>query len=266
MARTDYTFRVQALGGKFLADDIGGARIVLRDAATGQLLADGVTQGDSGDLIGPAPTSPPSTATPAQIAAASKSLLTLADGSASWWLLPGNGTSKFVATLDLAGPTQVEAIAKGPLGGLQSAAEVRNTFWLTPGQAANPLPGYVIQLPGLLVQPLTPQIHTQVAPGASLTFSAKVAMMCGCPITEDSPAYWPAADFKVQAHIQATGVDGVTTVPLDITADASVFKAIGPYQVLEKGQGTRFFQVTFTAFQASTGNSGSATVNFYCVY
>ncbi len=38
------TFRVQAIGGKFLADDIGGARIIVRDAESGELLADRVTQ------------------------------------------------------------------------------------------------------------------------------------------------------------------------------------------------------------------------------
>lgn len=42
---------VQAKGGKFLADDIGGAEVVIRDAQTGRWLGGGLANGtDSGTL------------------------------------------------------------------------------------------------------------------------------------------------------------------------------------------------------------------------
>jgi hypothetical protein len=47
---TRLTVRVQARGGKFLGDDIGGAVVMLRDAQTGELLATGTTAGGSGTL------------------------------------------------------------------------------------------------------------------------------------------------------------------------------------------------------------------------
>lgn len=269
MAKTDFTFRVQALGGKFLADDIGGARIVIHDADSGEVLAQGITRGDSGSLVGPPPSPAPYAPTRPQTIAASKNLVVLGDGAAAWWLVPDAGSSKFVASLDLDGPTRVRVVVRGPLGGLQSANEVETFLWLTPGQPAPPEPGYVIQLPGLLVQPLSPQIHSQVQPGAQIGFMAKVAMMCGCPITQvtaDNPAYWPSSDFVVQARVQQSGSDGVTTFPMTITAAASVFSSASQFDVPKTGKGTSFYEVTFTAFQISTGNAGSGTVNFFCVY
>jgi hypothetical protein len=38
---TPMMIRVQAKGGKFLADDIGGAEVTVRDARTGRWLAGG---------------------------------------------------------------------------------------------------------------------------------------------------------------------------------------------------------------------------------
>src|SRR4051812_16463246 len=50
-ATTSILVRVQAKGGKFLADDIGGSEVTIRDAQTGEWLADGLALGtDSGNL------------------------------------------------------------------------------------------------------------------------------------------------------------------------------------------------------------------------
>ena len=57
---TRLTVRVQARGGKFLGDDIGGAVVTIRDAQTGELFATGTTAGGSGSLTpssSPAPKS-----------------------------------------------------------------------------------------------------------------------------------------------------------------------------------------------------------------
>jgi hypothetical protein len=50
-ATTAMMIRVQANGGKFLADDIGGREVTVRDARTGRWLGGGRVQGpDSGTL------------------------------------------------------------------------------------------------------------------------------------------------------------------------------------------------------------------------
>jgi len=46
VTETRITVRVQARGGKFLGDDIGGAVVTIRDAMTGELFATGTTAGN----------------------------------------------------------------------------------------------------------------------------------------------------------------------------------------------------------------------------
>lgn len=270
----DFTFRVQALGGKFLADDIGGARVTVYDAETGVFLAGGVTRGNSGTLVGPAPSEPPDPPTPDQIVAASKSVLTQAEGKAVWWLVADPKSSAFVAPLEVDGPRRVRVKVAGPVGGLQSAAEVETLLTLVPDGNAPPLPGYVIQLPGLLVQPTMPAIHTQVAPGARVDFAAKVTMMCGCQVAPGG--YWPAGDFEVRAEVReitAQGLGAVTLCQMGLLvtpgAPPSTFGSeakVAFFNVPPTGSGTVFYQASICAWQKSTGNSGSATFNFFCTY
>ncbi|HEY4364627.1 MAG TPA: hypothetical protein VGN17_26925 [Bryobacteraceae bacterium] len=47
-APTTITVRVIARAGKFLGDDIGGAEVIITDARSGELLAQGRTHGGSG--------------------------------------------------------------------------------------------------------------------------------------------------------------------------------------------------------------------------
>lgn len=270
----DFTFRVQALGGKFLADDIGGARVTIHDAATGEFLTSGVTRGDSGTLVGPPPSAPPPAPTADQIAAASKTLVTLADGSAAWWLVADSGSSAFVAPIEVEAPRRVRVKVEGPVGGLQSAATVETTLDLVPGGTPPPLPGHVIVLPGLLVQPTAPLIHSAVDPGAKVDFTAKVTMMCGCQVA--AGGYWPSQDFVVRTFVrQIQGPrPGETVVcemgllvgKLDPPSTFGTAAKVQHFNVPPTGSGTVYYQAAICAWQPGTGNSGSATVNFFCAY
>ncbi len=46
---TEITIRVLSKDGKFVGTSMGGARVILRDADTGEILAQGVTAGGTGD-------------------------------------------------------------------------------------------------------------------------------------------------------------------------------------------------------------------------
>ena len=76
---TPMLIRVQANGGKFLADDIGGAEVTVRDARTGRWLDGGRVQGpDSGTLQ------------PHYVASASRSaVVTPGTPPLVQWLVPG---------------------------------------------------------------------------------------------------------------------------------------------------------------------------------
>jgi hypothetical protein len=263
--RTFFTFLVQALGGKYLADDIGGARIVIRDADSGVVLADRVTQGDSGQLIG--------NPNAEDIKKASKFVVAWADGSYFWFLVPGaTPPSGFTFSIELDAPRRVQVTVSGPVGGLGSQNEVTTELWLAPGKDTT-VPGIVIALPGLLVQPTAPLIHSQVAPGTNVGFAAKVTMMCGCQVG-DYGSYWPFPDFEVSAIVQKITDKGLVLQDPPVKMDyagasvPSTFASASQkgFQVPASGSGTVYYQAAITAYQKGTGNTGTGIVNFYCTY
>src|SRR5262245_152422 len=110
---TRITVRVQARGGKFLGDDIGGAEITIRNSRTGEILASGFTRGDSGNLD-PA-YSPLATQHPVITPGAPPKIQWLTvDAPPGCTPPPYPVTSRFTAELALEQPTLLEISAYGP--------------------------------------------------------------------------------------------------------------------------------------------------------
>ena len=262
-ATTHLTIRVQARGGKFLADDIGGAHVTVRDVRSGVLLASGVTRGTSGTLVTPEklagflpeaskcvvvtpaiPTKPPQAATLAQI----------------HWLVADADSSKFVAALDIQESTLLEISVYGSLGGLQSAHRVTTTTWLAPGLPGPAEPGFVVEIPGLVVQVQQPATHSALSSvPATVPIEANVAMMCGCPINHGEP--WVPEDFDVAATVGVVGEPkSALRLPLVFDSKTGVSgRFTGSYEV-EKAD---YYQVSIVAVQKSTGNTGSGLATFF---
>lgn len=229
---TRLAVRVIAKGGKFLGDDVGGARVTVRDLATGALLASGIVSGGSGDTGG-IMTTPRSRATP----------------------IPVSGASSFDVTLAISEPTRVEITAEGPGGGLQSTARVSGTYWLLPGHDMTDGDGVLLELPGLLVQVMEPATHSALGTlPQTVPLVANVTMMCGCPIATAGP--WPASEFDVTATIRRAG-EVVVTVPLSFTDTTSRFA--GEWTATEPG----FYVADVTATQHGTTNTGAGRVTFF---
>lgn len=245
-AKTAITVRVQARGGKFLGDDIGGAEVTLRDAWTGVLLASGMALGDSGNLLASyAPAASPLT------------IVTPGKPPVVQWLVPDARSSRFRAELSIDRPTLVEIEARGPAGGLQSQQTVRTQQWVVPGEDVDQGPGFVVELPGLVVQALEPATHLSLAAlPAEVPIAVNVTMMCGCPVAPGKP--WLPADFSVEAVIRKVGGAVVATVPLTFQAPGPS-RFGGTYKVTKKG----YYQADVHAIQKSTGNAGVASVSFF---
>ncbi len=88
---TDITVRVLSRDAKFIGSSMGGAKITLRDAHTGQVLATGLTSGSTGN-----------TGT------------VMHDKGGRRARLTDNDAAKFVTTLDLDAPTLLEVEAFAP--------------------------------------------------------------------------------------------------------------------------------------------------------
>jgi hypothetical protein len=243
--------RVQANGGKFLADDIGGAEVTVRDARTGRWLDGGRAQGpDSGTLQ------------QGYVSGASRSAVVTPGIPPApllvQWLVPKTGkTSGLTVHLPITQPTLLEVEVYGPLGGLQSARRVVTSTWAVPGQPITQEPGFVVELPGLVVQVQQPPTHLEYSSvPQSVSFMVNVTMMCGCPIGPGLA--WIPEDFTVTAAVERIGSgEPPAHVNLGFLQSPSLFQ--GSFTLKERG----FYQAAITAVQKSTGNLGTGTVTFF---
>ena len=151
---------------------MGGARVILRDADTGEILAQGVTAGGTGDT---------------------KRIMH--EGGGRRATLSDDSAAKFTATLDLDAPRLIEAEVFGPLAQRQSANRVTATHWVVPGKNITGGDGWVLELPGYVVDVLAPPAHVKLpADTSTVSLRANVALMCGsapsCPAACGTPTRW----------------------------------------------------------------------------
>jgi hypothetical protein len=254
---TKVTVRVIAVGGKFLGDDIGGAEVSIRDVRTGKLMASGRTRGGSGPAA--LMTTPLTRSQP----------IPTQDG-------PANSACRFDAELNLEAPRLIEICAFGPLAAQQSANRVSATTWiypgknLSPGQKTDREDGFLLAIPGLLVQVLEPPAHYlpyHPDPLQAIPIRANVTMMCGCPIAPSpwhgAASDWPVTDFEVAARI--VNMNDGTTVDVHLQFDPNA-PGGAPSQFSYGGWVPKIygvFEITVSAYQKSTGNTGidRTTVN-----
>jgi len=226
------TVRVIAKDGKFLGDDIGGSLITVRNVDTGEMLDQGHTKGGSGNTTQIMET-PRTRSQP----------------------IPTDQASEFVARLNIDQPTFIEVTAYGPIGGLQSAHKVSATQWVMPGKNITRGDGFLLELPGLLVQVLEPPTHLSLSSiPSTVTISANVMMMCGCPLTPDG--VWNSDLFEIAAEIRKEG-KVVDHVKLKYAGSPSQFT--GSWIVKRKG----YYEAIVYAYQPATGNTGLARVTFF---
>jgi hypothetical protein len=241
---TKICVRVIARDGKFLGDDVGGASITIRDAHTKELLAKGTTSGSSG-LDGPGGVMCASLRRGEPIAT--------------------TNASSYTADLKLTAPRRIEITAYGPLGIPQSANAVSATQWVYPGKDIVEGDGFLLEVPGLIVQILSPSTNVDAKSIAELPIQAHVAMMCGCPIdykTEASQLVcpelpsdqqpWLPNEFEVAAVI--CGANGAqTTIPLQFVEGAAT---PGQFAGIWEQPLPGSHEISVYAYQKATGNTG----------
>lgn len=178
---TEVMVRVLSKDAKFVGTSMGGVRVTLRDGHTGEILASGITRGGTGD-------------TKQAMHASGGRRARLADETAA----------RFVATLDLSEPRLVEVEAFGPLAQPQAAHRVVSSQWVVPGRHLSGGDGWVLELPGFVVDVLQPSAHVTLPPETrSVELRANVVMMCGCPVAPNG--LWDAEKFEVAAPVTHDG-------------------------------------------------------------
>lgn len=228
---TDITVRVVSKDAKFIGTSMGGMRIVLRDADTGEILASGVTSGGTGNTK-----------------------LLMHENAGRRAKLSDASAAKFDATIDIDEPRRIEVDAYGPLGQPQAAHRVTATQWVVPGAHVTGGDGWVLELPGFVVDVLSPPAHVKLPAGTDkVDVRANVVMMCGCPVTPKG--LWDADKFQVKALVKRNG-KAVKTVDVPFAGETSQFATTLPVE--EPGT----YEVVVYAHDPGNGNTGLDRTTF----
>lgn len=228
---TEITVRVLAKDSKFVGTSMGGMRIVLRDAHTGEILATGVTEGGTGDTK-----------------------LLMHEGRGRRAQLSDDSAAKFTVTLDLDEPRLIEAEAYGPIGQPQAAVRVFSTQWAIPGRDISGGDAWVLDLPGLVVDVLAPPAHVRLPPKTgAVDLRANVVMMCGCPI--EPGGLWDADKLEVKAIVKRNG-GRIGETDLAYAGETSQFAAKVPVEA----PGT--YEIIVYAHDPANGNTGLDRTTF----
>ena len=229
---TAIKIRVQAKGGMFLGpDSSNGAFITLKDVDTGKILSSGfTTNGDSGQRL-----------TAYESNSSFSAIVTPGKPEVIHWLTASDSTAVYVAELKLTEPTLIEFSASVPLPEAQGNQHILKTEWISPHKNPSPGPGLVLEIPGLWVQPEV------AAEGNQVRIRAKVTMMCGCEVNENSP--WIPSDFQVSGKVKNGKME--KSIDLDFSHNSQFFTEM---TLDQKGE----YEVEITGYQISTGNTGVA--------
>ena len=220
---TDIVVRAISRDAKFIGDSMGGVRIILRDAQSGKILAEGVTSGGTGDTK--------------RLTETAKRREALATPEAA----------AFRATIDIDQPRLVEVEAFGPLGQPQSAITVTSQQWILPGKHIREGNGWIVEMPGFVVDILDP------AAASTIKLPAADVMMCGCPTSPGG--LWNSNRFQITAMIEHDGKP-LPERPLAFSGTTS------QYELSFRPDTAGVYNVLVQAYDATTGNTGVDRTTF----
>lgn len=226
---TRLVVRAKAKDAKFIGSSIGGARIIVRDALNGRILAEGLTEGSTGNTQ-----------------------KIMEQPRERYQQLSDAETAAFTATIDIDKPTLLTIEGYGPWQQAQARIKVQSQLWLIPGKDIDG-DGLVLEFPGFVVNVLSPQTHESMSDADKIAITANVVLMCGCPIT--AGGMWDAKQYEVQAMVEKDG-EPLPAVPLSISDKANTFTG-----TLD-ARGAGLYQLTIYAYDPRSGNTGVSTTNF----
>lgn len=225
---TEVMVRVKSKDAKFIGSSIGGAKILIRNAETGELLASGMTSGSTGDTK-----------------------LIMQQAHSRNQRLTDEKTAGFNAKLDLEKPVFVTVEAYAPYNQKQARVMSSTQLWLFPGKDITG-DGLVLEVPGFVVDILSPQTHERISEESKIEIKANVVMMCGCPITPDG--IWDSNQYEINAVLSRDGTK-VRELELEPAEKPSTFSA---ETSLEPG----LYELLIYAYDPTSGNTGVDRTNF----
>lgn len=178
---TTLLIRPAARGGKYLGHDAANSKnhsalVALMDVATGEIVAHGLAEAPNKESAGP----------PNLMDPVSRSAPFAADAD----------TVKVELNVEISEPTDFRVLVFGPLSHPDQARLSQADITVLPGINIGTFleypEGLVIEVPGLCISNVAACLQ-----GALFSCTAKVTMMCGCPIGNQAKWPWPSTDFFV---------------------------------------------------------------------
>ncbi len=166
--------RAVSQDAKIIGDGVGGARITIVDASTGDTLASGLQAGGTGDT----------------------DAIMKTPRERHGTVYGTTGAAGYEAILKLDRPTQVEIIAEGPLKFPQAVQKASATMLVVPGKDVVG-EGVVLTLHGFIVDIMPPEGH--FGAGSTIPIRAMVTMACGCPTQPGG--LWDADAIEIVARV-----------------------------------------------------------------
>lgn len=223
--------RVIASGAKFLGGHAASVQVVLSDADTGEILQRGLTSGGTGE-----------TARIMQAGTRARQVLSSADSAV------------FHGTLDLDRPRRVSLSVTGPLGQPQASSTATSTRWLLPGRHLTAGDGWLVELPGLVVDIASPFAYQRVQVGKSLPLHASVSLLCGCNLSASGP--WRIDETEVLVrHV----INGKLQPLRPLHFDADTYLFVTDLPVTEAG----IHELEVQAWRGRENNAGVARTTFF---
>ncbi len=223
---TNVMIRVQSKDAKFIGTSIGGAQIVIKEESTGKILAEGLTQGTTGDT---------------------KIIMNQPHTRGN--RLSDDNTAGFLAKLDIQKPVFVSIEALAPVNKRQARVSSTTQQWIIPGKDILG-DGIILVVPGFVVDILSPQTH-QTLEGREVSIMANIVLMCGCPVTPGG--IWNSANYEIKAIVSQGGKEVKT---LDLLPQ-KVQSTFGADITLNSGN----YEILVYAIDPVTGNTGLDKTN-----
>lgn len=180
--RSTLLIRPAARGGKYLGPDAANgnhqsALVLIMNPKTGEVVAHGIADASNPGSAGPANLMDP----------VSRGAPFATDGN----------TIQVRLSVEISEPTDFRVLVFGPLKHPGQARLAQADITVLPGvnigiTTQNP-EGLVIEVPGLCISDVTANWQ-----GPLVTCTARVTMMCGCPISNKPGWPWPDSNFSVQ--------------------------------------------------------------------
>lgn len=224
---TQVMVRAVSHDAKLLGSVVGGARIVIQDASTGAILAEGVQEGSTGDT----------------------DKLVREPRVRGEQIHNTEGAAGFLATVKLDQPTVVEVAAYGPLAFPQAMQRATKTMLLVPGEHVLG-DGVLLEIHGFIVEILQDDDVLTGTVGSPLALRTRVRMTCSCP-TEPG-GLWDADSKRIMAYLMQ-GDTVLQEVDLAYAGTQSEYE--GQFMPTEAGT----YSLRVVAMEAARQNFGLVT-------